>query len=60
MSVVDLFRLIILYFRKHFSEAEIEILISKYDVDGNTMFTQSEIKAIQDAQEPLTEEPTDT
>ena len=46
-------------FRKHFSEAEIEILISKYDVDGDTMFTASEIRAIQDAEE-INEDPTET
>merc|ERR1719273_1972818 len=45
--------------RKHFSEAEIEILISKYDVDGDTMFTASEIRAIQDAEE-MNEEPIET
>ena len=36
------------YFRKNFSETEIEILVSKFDVDGNTMFTTNEINAIQD------------
>ena len=40
------------YFRKHFSETEIEILISKYDVDGNTIFTVNEINAIQAGAEP--------
>ena len=39
-------------FRKHFSETEIEILISKYDVDGNTLFTLNEITAIQDGSDP--------
>lgn len=38
--------------RKHFSETEIEILISKYDVDGNTLFTLNEINAIQDGADP--------
>ena len=39
-------------FRKHFSETEIEILISKYDVDGNTLFTLNEITALQDGSDP--------
>ena len=42
----------VLFLRKNFSETEIEILISKYDVDGNTLFTLEEINAIQDGSEP--------
>ena len=34
-------------------------MISKYDVDGDTMFSASEIRAIQDAEE-MNEEPTET
>ena len=44
------------YFRKNFSETEIEILVSKYDVDGNTMFTVKEINAIQDGDPSRLEE----
>ena len=47
---------IVLYFRKNFSETEIEILVSKYDVDGNTMFTVNEINAIQDGDPSKLEE----
>ena len=47
-----------LYFRKNFSETEIEILVSKYDVDGNTMFTVNEINAIQDGDPSKLEEET--
>jgi len=42
--------------KKNFSETEIEILVSKYDVDGNTMFTVNEINAIQDGDPSKLEE----
>ena len=47
VSIAELFHVNI-SFRKNFSETEIEILVSKYDVDGNTIFTLNEINAIQD------------
>merc|ERR1712150_148882 len=42
--------------KKNFSETEIEILVSKYDMDGNTIFTVNEINAIQDGDPSQLEE----